>query len=115
MKVSELATIWEDTASGQLTHSSYTLHLSIEDAAKLEALAEMYPKRPTELLLSDLISAALNDLEISMPYIKGNKVIARDEMGDPMFEDLGPTPRFLELTRKHLDQIKHEEPSVSAN
>lgn len=109
MKLSELAQMWEGTAGGQLTREQYQLHLSIEDAAKLEALAEMYPRRSLENLLGDLVSAALNDLEKSMPYIKGDRVIARDELGDPMFEDIGPTPRFLSLARKYLDQLKQTE------
>lgn len=115
MKVSELAQLWETCASGQLTNSIYTLRLSIEDAARLEALAEMYPKLSTEHILNDLVSAALNDLEKSMPYIKGNKVIARDEMGDPMFEDVGLTPRFLALAKKHLNDLKNNKPVPSTN
>ena len=108
MKVSELAQLWEGTAGGQLTKTRYNLRLSLEDAAKLEALAEMYPRRSMEHLLGDLISAALSDLEVSLPYIKGNKVIALDELGDPMFEDVGPTPRFLSLAKKHLDSLKQQ-------
>lgn len=112
MKVTELAQQWEKNASGQLSPSAYPLRLSIEDAAKLEALSEMYPKRATEQLLSDLVAAALAELEMSMPYKKGERIIGRDEMGDPMFEDIGPTPRFLALARKHLSQFKHASPQV---
>ena len=36
-----------------------------------------------------------------MPYVAGQRVIATDEQGDPVYEDSGPTPRFIELTRKH--------------
>lgn len=106
MKVSELAQTWEATAAGSLSPESYKIRLTVEDAAKLKALSEMYPKRSAEHLISDLISAALHDLEKGLPYIEGNKVIAEDEMGDPMFEDIGPTPKFLSLTQKHLKLIK---------
>ncbi len=109
MKVNDLVQMWESTASGQLTQSTYTIQLPIEDAAKLAALAEMYPKRSLENLMTDLLNAALNDIEGSLPYIKGNKVIAEDEMGDPMFEDIGPTPKFLTLTRKHLARIREQQ------
>jgi hypothetical protein len=36
-----------------------------------------------------------------MPYEPGTRVISTDEQGDPVFEDTGPTPRFMELSRKH--------------
>ncbi len=108
MRVSELARIWEQTAAGELTEATYNIRLPVEDAAKLEALSEMYPKRSHENLLSDLISAALDDLEKSLPYIKGPRVIAEDELGDPMFEDIGPTPRFLALTKKHLLRLQNQ-------
>ena len=32
-----------------------------------------------------------------MPYVPGKKVISTDEQGDPVYEDVGPTPRFMEL------------------
>jgi hypothetical protein len=33
--------------------------------------------------------------------VAGTKIISTDEQGDPVYEDTGPMPRFLELTRKH--------------
>ena len=29
-----------------------------------------------------------------------------DEQGDPLYEDIGPTPRYLDLTRRHLHRFK---------
>lgn len=106
MKVKELVDTWEQNARGELTHSSYMIQLPLEDAARLSALAEMYPRRTTEQLLTDLLSAALQDLESGMPYVQGSRIIGADEEGYPLYEDAGPTPRFLELTRKHLLRIK---------
>lgn len=106
MKVNELIHLWNETASGDLTTENYTLRLPIEDAAKLAALAEMYPKRTTEQLLTDLLSAALEELETGMPYIKGARVISEDELGDPVFEDAGATPKFIELTHKHMEKLR---------
>jgi hypothetical protein len=106
MKINELFHLWDKTASGALTEKTYTLRLSIEDAARLAALSEMYPKRTSEQLIRDLLSAALNDLECAMPYIKGKKIISEDEMGDPCYEDLGSTPTFIRLSQKHLALLK---------
>jgi hypothetical protein len=106
MRVKELVETWEKTASGELTHTTYMVQLPVEDAARLSALAEMYPKRTVEQLITDLLGAALQDLESGMPYVQGSKVIGMDEEGYPLFEDTGPTPRFLTLARKHLLRFK---------
>ncbi|TWI58762.1 hypothetical protein IQ22_00474 [Pseudomonas duriflava] len=105
MKISELVKEWEQTATGRMSHAQYNLVLDIESAARLHALHEMYPKRSVEELLSELVSAALADLEAHFPYVKGTTVVATDELGDPIYEDVGPTPRFLELSRKYLKQL----------
>ena len=104
MKVQELLCLWEKTASGKLTREQYSIHLPIEDAAKLQALADMYPRRSITDIITDLLSAALNDVESSLPYVRGENIVARDEQGDPLYEDVGPTPRYLTLTQKHMNE-----------
>lgn len=106
MKVRDLVQEWDRTASGELAEEHFTVRLDIEDAARLAALADLYPKRTPEQLLSDLVGAALNDLESGFPYVRGSKVIAEDEQGDPIYEDVGATPRFLELSREHLERLE---------
>jgi hypothetical protein len=105
---------WEKGFSGQLSEKGYQIKLSEEDAARLEALCEMFPKYPRENLLRDLISSALTDVTSSFPYVAGKEIVACDEQGDPMYADVGPTPNFLNLTRKHLKQI-HESKKTSAH
>ena len=102
MKVLDLLNLWEKTASGELTNEEYSINLPVEDAARLHALAEMYPRRSASNIITDLLSASLQDIESSLPYVCGNTVVAHDEQGDPMYEDVGPTPRYLTLTKKHL-------------
>ncbi|MNE82337.1 hypothetical protein D3C80_1790540 [compost metagenome] len=65
----------------------------------------MYPKRTAEELLGELVAAALEELEASFPYVQGHQVIATDEEGDPLYEDVGSTPRFLSLSRQHLHSL----------
>lgn len=110
VKIRDLVKEWERSASGRLAHETIPLHLDFDDAARLEALAEMYPKRNREELLAELVSAALDELEGSFPYVKGTRVVAEDELGDPLYEDVGPTPRFLKLTRKHVKAMKGSQP-----
>jgi hypothetical protein len=114
MKLNKLMQYWEKEFAGQLSEEGYQIKLSEEDAARLEALSEMFPKYPQENLLRDLIHSALNELTSSFPYVEGKEVIAHDEEGDPMYADIGPTPTFLTLTRKHLKQI-HEAKKTSAH
>lgn len=109
MKVNELTQQWEAQATGQISKTQYKIQLPVEEAAKIAALTDMYPKRTPETLIRELLSAALKEFESSLPYIKGSRVIAEDEMGDPMYEDIGPTPRYLSLARQHLQSMKMDQ------
>tara|TARA_R110002072_G_scaffold1130_10_gene9430 strand:- start:4758 stop:5105 length:348 start_codon:yes stop_codon:yes gene_type:complete len=109
MKIKSLADCWEKQAKATLTSEEFALRLPLEDAAKINALTEMYPKRSRSELLGELISAALEELETAMPYVSGDKIIAHDEMGDPLYEDAGPTPTFINLSKKHLILLKQQD------
>lgn len=106
MSVKKLVKRWENHAHGTLSKNSYSVHLTVEDAAKVDALSEMYPRRSKEQLISELFSAALEELECSFPYIQGSEVITTDEEGDPIYSDEGHTPQFIDLTKKHLSKYK---------
>lgn len=108
MKIRELIPHWERNGKGRLSPTSYQIRLELEAAARLAALQEMYPKHHIEELLGELIGAALEELESSLPYVKGSKVVALDEQGDPIHEDIGLTPRFLALSRQHLARLSQQ-------
>jgi hypothetical protein len=105
MKVQKLMKHWQEEFGAELTDQKYSLPLSVGDAARIEALSEMFPSMTKEQLLRDVISAALDDLASGFPYVAGEKVIAKDEDGFPMYEDVGLTPKFLQLSRKHLQEL----------
>lgn len=111
MRVKQLIEAWETSAGETRTDATYSVHLPIHDAAKLAALREIYPGRSEEDLITDLLSAALDDLEAAFPYVQGKQVIAEDDHGDPIYEDVGTTPRFNALTRKHLERLQREQDS----
>ncbi len=92
---------WKQKAGPVKTESPYTVRLPVADAARLHALAEMFPGRTAEDIITDLLHVALDEIAESMPYERGPKVISQDDHGDPVFEDVGLTPRFIELSRKH--------------
>ncbi len=108
MKIKALAEYWEKQAKGSLTNEEYSFRLPVDDAAKIAALAEMYPKRTKGEIISELLSAALEELETSFPYKAGNHVVETDEMGDPLYEDIGPTPKFLDLSKKYRATLKKD-------
>lgn len=107
MTLRELVKNWEKTAGAPLTEKEFLVRLTIKDAAKIAALTEMYPSRTPEQILTELVSAALNELEYTLPYVQGERISTLDERGDPIYEDIGPTSRFAELTRKYLGENKY--------
>jgi hypothetical protein len=106
MDIKELLDLWEDTARVELTKDVFEVRLPLEEASKVKALAELYPRRNIEELITDLLSSALSEVERTLPYIRGNAVVSRDELGDPLYEDVGPTPRYRALFKKHLTNYK---------
>jgi hypothetical protein len=101
----ELLDSWRERSAVPRTAEAYAVRLPVDDAARLAALAEMFPGRAPEQLITELLGVALNEVAAAMPYIAGKRVISTDEQGDPVYEDIGPTPRFMELARKHRRRL----------
>jgi hypothetical protein len=97
----DLLESWRERAAAPRTARSYAVRLPLDDAAQLAALAEMFPGRTAEQLITELLAAALKEVAAVMPYVAGKRVISTDEQGDPVYEDTGLTPRFMELSRRH--------------
>jgi len=97
---------WRETAAAPRTVTEYAVRLPVDEAAQLQALAEMFPGRTPEQLITDLLSTALQEVATAMPYIAGQRVISTDDQGDPVYEDVGPTPRFMELARRNRKKLE---------
>jgi hypothetical protein len=102
----ELLDSWRESAAVPLTAATYAVRLPVDDAARLAALAELFPGRLPEQLISELLAAALKEVAAAMPYVAGKRVISTDEQGDPLYEDVGLTPRFMELARLHRRSLE---------
>ena len=100
MKFKPLLDRWKRNAVPVRTAKEYPIRLELDDASRLHALAELFPGQPIESLIADLLRAGLDEIAAAMPYEAGPKIISRDDQGDPVYEDVGLTPRFAELTRK---------------
>jgi hypothetical protein len=102
----ELLESWRVSAAAPRTARSYAVRLPVDAAAQLAALADMFPGRAPEQLITELLAAALKEVAAAMPYVTGERVISTDEQGDPVYEDVGPTPRFMELARTHRRKLE---------
>jgi hypothetical protein len=114
MSIKELLESWREHAAAPRTARSWAVHLPLDDAARLAALAEMFPGRSTEQLVTELLGKALKELVAAMPYVAGERVISTDEQGDPVYEDVGPTPRFMALARRHYTALSQQAASHGA-
>jgi hypothetical protein len=105
VKFKPLLDRWKKDPVPARTVREYPIRLDLDDAARLHALAELFPGQPIEAIITDLLSAGLDEIAAAMPYERGSKVISRDDQGDPLYEDIGLTPRFVELTRKFKKKL----------
>lgn len=113
MHIKQLLDEWESSSHGHEAPISMTVNLPFELAARILALNELYPERTPEQIFIELLHVALDEMEEAFPYVRGEKVIAEDEFGDPVYEDVGLTPRFIELTRKYREQLKNQQKKKS--
>lgn len=92
---------WAAATEPAKTSTTYAIHLTVEDAAKIHALADLFSGIDRERVITDLLSVALQQLEAAIPYEPGDQVIREDDFGDPVYEDTGLTPKFLALVKQH--------------
>lgn len=112
MKIKDLLSKWETSPSKQLTARSYSVRLPVWDAAQIAALSELFPGHTKTQIITDLISAALDELDAALPYVQGTEVVSEDDHGDPIYRDAGPAPRFRELTRAYARKLQREAEEV---
>jgi hypothetical protein len=108
VKFKPLLERWKKDAAPARTAREYSVRLGLDDASRVHALAELFPGQPVEVIITDLLSAALDEIAAAMPYERGQKVISTDDHGDAVYEDVGLTPRFVEITRKFKKNLTAE-------
>jgi hypothetical protein len=106
VKFKSLLERWKKAPARPKTAKEYLVRLPLDDAARLHALVDLFPGQSIEEIVTDLLGSGLDEIAAAMPYERGPKVISRDEQGDPLYEDIGLTPRFVELTRKHKKSLE---------
>jgi hypothetical protein len=108
VKVRDLMHHWEKHAGAEITARKFSVQLPLYDAARLLALAEMYPAKTETQIITELLGAALDELQEALPYAQGKRVIAADDHGDPIYEDVGPTPDFFRKTQEYARRLEAE-------
>ena len=106
MKFKALLDRWKKEAVPVRTAKEYAVRLNLDDAARLHALAALFPDCQIEEIIADLLHSGLDEVAAAMPYEAGPKIISRDDHGDPAYEDIGLTPRFVELTRRFKKDLQ---------
>ncbi len=106
MTFKSLLDAWAAEQEPARTSETYAVHLRTEDAARVHALADLFPGMSHERIITDLLSVALERIEAAIPYVPGDRVIREDDFGDPVYEDKGLTPQFLDLAKKYRKQLE---------
>lgn len=107
MKLRKLLDRWQSLSLPPEPVRRLELDLPLHDVARLNALHELFPGRSREAMIAELLHAALDELQEAFPYVHGERQVGEDEFGNPLYEDAGPTPRFLALTQKHLKALEN--------
>jgi len=106
VKLKPLLDRWKKDPPPVRTATEYAVRLPLDDASRLHALVELFPGLTIEQIVTDLLHAGLDEIAAAMPYEPGPAVISRDDHGDPLYEDIGMTPRFVELARKQKKSLE---------
>lgn len=108
MKAQNLPAIWSAVDNSRLTAKQSSFRLPVHVAAKLAALAELYPGRSKTQLVGDLLAAALSDVEAALPSAKGRLFDRDPDTGEELFEDVGIYARYADLANKHYAELERE-------
>ena len=108
MKPKDLLTVWGAPDNSRVTSKQFSFRLPVHVAARIAALCEMYPGRSRTQIVGDLLSAALDEVELQFPEVKGPFVIRDDERGVDLYEEVGPGSRYRGLANKHFRELELE-------
>jgi hypothetical protein len=108
MKSSDLHNLWTAPDNSRITSKQFSFRLPVHVAAKLAAIAEMYPQKTRTEIVGDLLATALDELVKGMPFIKGRSIGFLHDPDEEIFEDLGPSPRFWALADKYYKELEKE-------
>jgi hypothetical protein len=107
MEAKHLASLWSAPDNTRLTAKQSSFRLPVHVAAKLAALAELYPNKTKTQLVGDLLAAALVEMEKALPGYPG-RYFGDDEDGSALYEETGPAQKFRDLSNKYYAELEGE-------
>ncbi|MDP1595822.1 MAG: hypothetical protein Q8K80_03985 [Methylotenera sp.] len=120
MKTQHLHDMWSSPDNSRLTSKQFSFRLPVHIAAKLAALAELYPQKNRTQVVADLLAAALDDLEANLPLSLGGQISKEEEhherhisdhlneQYEPSFYVTGARVRYRHLVNKHYKEFEKE-------
>ncbi|CAA0078516.1 Uncharacterised protein [BD1-7 clade bacterium] len=96
--ITNLLAGWENQLADKCIEHLTEVPIAKGDSVKIDALAETY-HLSRQQIIAHLLHSALLQVEESIPYVEGNKII-RVEEGDPLYEDVGKMPNYLAIKRR---------------
>lgn len=108
MKSSDLHTIWSAPDNSRLTSKQFSFRFPTHVAAKLQALCDLYPSRTRTQIVGDLLTAAMGEVEKSLPQEVGEFLYAIPGTDELVYEDVGPRNRYRILSNKYFLELEKE-------
>lgn len=120
MKTQHLHDMWTAPDNSRLTPKQFSFRLPVHIAAKLAALADLYPQKNRTQVVADLLTAALDNLEENLPQTLGSPISREDEHYERMIADHlnevyepyyslgGARARFRHLANGHYKALEKE-------
>jgi hypothetical protein len=117
MKTDHLHDLWAGPDNTRLTSKQFSFRFPVHIAAKIAALAEMYPTKNRTQIVADLLTAALDDFEKHMPEAVGEAVDPKykeeianrvDKAGQKLFHLGGARGQFRAIANRHYRELEAE-------
>lgn len=120
MNTQHLHGMWSSPDNSRLVSKQFSFRLPVHIAAKLAALADLYPQKNRTQVVADLLTAALIDLEANLPQSLGNPITQVDEKiermiadgsnerYEPLYELSGTRAQFRNLANIHYKELEKE-------
>ena len=117
MNVDHLHKLWSASDNSRLTTKQLSFRMPVHIAAKIAALCEIYPQKNRTQIVADLLAAALEATEESLPTALGTPVDAAhndaiaDQIGrsgEKLYYVGGVKGRFREVANRHYAALEAE-------
>jgi len=105
MSVKDMMSNWLRHNNSRLVKKQTSIRLPVHTAAKIEALCEMFPSKTKNEIVTDLLSAALDDVYESFEFVAGEEILIKDE---EHYLDIGDRKTFIDLVNKHFQTLEKE-------